>query len=171
MSVITCSCKGTLMGFPSAPSYANIFMAKIELEILKGPYSSKIVTWMRFVDNIFVLWAGTAKELDAFESSINHIHPLLQSSMTKDQDEIFFLNVRVLKKDECLHTTLYTKPADRNNLLRWDSHHSPQTLKGIPRGQFMRARKICSDDIEYHKHKQTLIEKFVAKGTQELGMK
>lgn len=98
------------------------------------------------------------------KKTLNTIHPLLQFTLTKNQQEICFLDVRVIKKGDQVHMTLFTKPTDRNNLLRRDSHHAPQTFKGIPRGQFMRARKICSGDAEYHEHKQILIDKLTSKG-------
>lgn len=139
-------------------------MANVESGILKGPFSKSIVTWMRFVDDIFVLWAGTLNESEEFEKGINMLHPLLQFSMTKSEHEICFLDVQVIKKNQQFHTTLFTKPTDRNSLLRRDSHHAPQTFNGIAKGQFMRARKICSSDAEYQKNKITLTNKFVAKG-------
>lgn len=38
------------------------------------------------------------------------------------------------------------------------------TFKGIPRGQFLRARKICSENEEYSKHQINLTNKFANKG-------
>lgn len=59
-----------------------------------------------------------------------------------------FLRCEKLQADK-LHTTLYSMKTDHNNLLKRDSFHAPQTFKGIPKGQFIRARHICSDDGEY----------------------
>lgn len=58
---------------------------------------------------------------------------------------------------------MYTKDTDKNSLLKRNSFHVPQTFRGIPRGQFMRARRICSTDQEYEK-KNYIINKFEEKG-------
>lgn len=84
--------------------------------------------------------------------------------MTKHEHTVNFLDVCITIEGKALNTTLYTKESDRNNLLRRYSHHAPQTFKGIPKGQFVRARKICLSDAEYHKHKTALVHKFTSKG-------
>ena len=52
----------TSMGTRVAPTYANIFMGKLEQIILsKCPENLKkyIHTWRRFIDDILVIWTGT----------------------------------------------------------------------------------------------------------------
>lgn len=44
------------------------------------------------------------------------------------------------------HNILHCIP---RQLLQRDSFHAPQTFNGIPKGQFIRVRKICSDDNVY----------------------
>lgn len=83
--------------------------------------------------------------------------------MTKSYTEINFLDVKIMKDNGTLQTTLYSKSMDRNNLLRYNSPHA-RFFFGIPRGQFIRARKICSGDYEYEKSKNKLNQKFTTKG-------
>lgn len=49
-------------------------------------------------------------------------------------------------------------------MLQHDYFQTPHTFKGIPKGQIICARKICSEDHEYQKQKMKLVDKFVAKG-------
>lgn len=62
-------------------------------------------------------------------------------SITKSLREITFLDMRVIKNAHKLQTTLFSKPTDRNNVLRPDSYHTPQTFGGILKGEFMQAKK------------------------------
>ena len=46
---------GTAMGTKMVVAFANIFMAKIEREILRLSYKKPLV-WKRFIDDVFSLW-------------------------------------------------------------------------------------------------------------------
>lgn len=91
--------QGTSMGSPVAPSYANVFLSHIESRyVLPGSQSGNILAWLRFVDDIFVLWKGDEKALDEFAESLNKIHPLLTFTITKHKQTVTFLDVEVTKK-------------------------------------------------------------------------
>ena len=48
--------KGTAMGTPMAPNYANIFMGKYEKDLINSYYETKGVkplVWFRYIDDIF----------------------------------------------------------------------------------------------------------------------
>lgn len=70
-----------------------------------GPFSDKIIVWLRFVDNVFVIWMGTEDKLTCFEESINQIHPLLKFPRTKSQTEVYYLDVKIKIIADRLHTT------------------------------------------------------------------
>ena len=44
---------------------------------------------------------------------------------------------------------LYCKPTDRNNFLPFNSAHPYHCKKGLPYGQFLRLRRICSRDEDF----------------------
>lgn len=64
------------------------------------------------MDDVFVLWTGIEKQLDEFTAFLNTIHDLLEFSVTRDPKEICFLDVKVRKDGNKIHTSLYTKPTD-----------------------------------------------------------
>lgn len=68
--------------------------------ILPSQYGVHIKVWYRFVDNIFLLWTSLVKELDEFTTFINSIHKLLEFTVTKDQTEMCFLDVKVTKVND-----------------------------------------------------------------------
>ena len=53
--------QGTAMGTKIAPVYANLFMGRLE-ETLKELGKPHIVLWKRFIDDIFIIWTGSASE-------------------------------------------------------------------------------------------------------------
>ena len=57
---------GTAMGTRVAPTYANIFMKKIDdmLHRIAREFKTKlIIFYKRFIDDIFIIWTGTEEEL------------------------------------------------------------------------------------------------------------
>ena len=46
---------GTSMATKMAPSYASLFMAKLEMDVL-GSYEKHPLIWLRFNDDIFMIW-------------------------------------------------------------------------------------------------------------------
>ena len=51
-----------------------------------------------------------------------------------------------------LYTNLYVRPTEWNNYLPFDSAHLYHCKKGLPYGQFLRIRRICSRVEDYHHH-------------------
>ena len=54
---------GTAMGTKMAVAFANIFMAKIEKEIL-GKSSFKPIFWKRFIDDVISAWDTSKNEIE-----------------------------------------------------------------------------------------------------------
>ena len=55
----------TTMGTKTAVSFANIFMAKIETEIL-SKVISKSTLWKRYIDDLFSLWDMSKPDIETF---------------------------------------------------------------------------------------------------------
>ena len=53
---------GTAMGKKMAVAFANVFMAKIERQILRQS-SKKPLVWKRYIDDVFSLWDTAQKKL------------------------------------------------------------------------------------------------------------
>ena len=62
------------MGSPMAPIYASLFMGKLEKELLEGRYILPSV-WLRFLDDIFMVWNHSLESLHSFIDALNCFHP------------------------------------------------------------------------------------------------
>ena len=73
------------MGTEMDPSYANIFMVRLEKQLLQS-VTPKPLSWLRFIDDIDMKWIHGTETLEAFFETTNSFHPtlglLLMSQMT-----------------------------------------------------------------------------------------
>ena len=83
-------------------------------------------------------------ELNEFVKHLNTVHGTIKFTTESSLTEISFLDTMVQLNDGDISTDLYCKPTDRNNYLPYDSAHPPHCKKGLPYGQFLRLRRICS---------------------------
>ena len=59
------------MGTKMAPSYANIFMGKLERQIIESSID-KPLSWFRFIDDIDMKWIKSEKDLKIFITHANN---------------------------------------------------------------------------------------------------
>ena len=150
-----------------APAYANIFVRKSEkLHIypLLGNFST---FYSQFIDDIFFLWNGTKTELIKFTDDLNQKHLTIKFEFTYARTGITFLNTKLYKNENrTLSTTIYRKPSDRCNFLRYKLAH-PKALKGsIPYRQTLRKKRICSEISEEIRNLKDLKHSLIKRGHQ-----
>ena len=96
--------KGTCMGTPMAPNYANIFMAEFEENML-DEYEKKTgqrpLIWWRYIDDIFCIWTGGKENLQGFiefvqnYSKNKNMKSDIQFTFNQSTEEVNFLDVCV----------------------------------------------------------------------------
>ena len=68
---------GTAMGTKMAVAFANIFMAKIEKEILRQS-TTKPIFWKRFIDDVISMWNTSRDKIEDFLVKSNSFHPTIK---------------------------------------------------------------------------------------------
>ena len=139
------------MGTRVAPSYANIFMNDFKERHVYS-YRLQPVACYRYINDIFCLWQHGEDELEKFTTHLNSVHETIKFTIEKSRTSVSFLDTEVHLDNNHLYTNLYVKPTDRNNYLPFDSAHPYHCKKGLPYGQFLRMRRICSRVEDYHCH-------------------
>jgi hypothetical protein len=128
---------GTAMGTAMAPSYANLFMAELESELLsqstKTPY-----LWYRFIDDIIFIWLHNKDDLLQFVNNANLFHPTIKFTMECSQDKVPFLDLYVMLRDNKIVTRTYHKDTDAHSYLHYKSNHPMHQKSSIPYSQFLR---------------------------------
>ena len=134
------------MGTRMTPSYANLFLTKFETDAFThAPHQSH--TWLRFIDDISMIWTHTEDELRTFITYLNNIHPSIKFTLSHSATSISFLDVKGSRSQfGTVETDLYTKPTDKHQYLLQSSCHPLHTKRAIPFSLALRLRRICSSD-------------------------
>lgn len=59
------------MGAKFVPSMANLFMAKWMKDGIFKDWRPELVSWRRYIDDVFLLWDGDIESLNAFIHYLN----------------------------------------------------------------------------------------------------
>ena len=84
------------MGSPPSPKIADITFHELELKILELQ-SENILFWVRFRDDIFMLFNGTQHDLNLWVKYINNLHPTFKFSFEISPTEITYLDLEIFK--------------------------------------------------------------------------
>ncbi|CAB1320281.1 unnamed protein product, partial [Coregonus sp. 'balchen'] len=78
-----------------------------------------------------------------------------------------YLDLWILKENDTLHTDLYTKPTDRNSLLRVDSMHPLPLKNGLPYSQLCRVKRICGHQSYFDSNAKKMTDTFKMRGYKD----
>ena len=133
--------KGCAMSTICAPTYA----ANFELKCIYPYIKDKTKMFLRFLDDLFMMWTGSEQGLLDFMSDLNKKQSSIKFEFKYSQTKIEFLDVLAYKDhNNMFQTTIYRKQTDRQNYLDARSEH-PKLLKdSIPNSQALRIKRISS---------------------------
>ena len=154
---------GTAMGTRMAPSYANLFMAEFERNLLHLS-NRKPAFYVRFIDDIFIIWEEGIDELRSFFQLANSLHPTIKFTMESSCNKIPFLDVEISLKNGVISTKVFTKPTDRHCYLHFNSFHPAHIKRSIVFSQLLRYKRICSDNATFVLESTKLIHHFLLRG-------
>jgi len=134
--------KGTEMGTRAAPSFANVYMGQLGDKFVYQKERLKyIIDWVRFIDDIFLIWKGSKDSLTAFIGYLNVVVPLITFTHEISCSSVNFLDTKVIKISMSdINTDLYQKPTDTHPYLHWTLAHPPHLKYNIPYSQVLRLR-------------------------------
>ena len=136
---------GTSMGTKMAPSYANIFMGKLEEQLLSSaPY--KPLSWLRFIDDIDIKWNDTEEHFEEFIKHCNSFHHSIKFTYELSSKKISFLDTITTIENGTMTTDLHTKKTDKHQYLSPKSCHPRHCSRSIPYSQALRIKRICSTE-------------------------
>ena len=105
----------------------QIFMDKFETNFLTTQ-NLKLWAWLRYIDEIFFVYAHGEENLHDFISCLNEFHPNVRFTDEYSTDRINFLDVIVEKEKDEFVTYLFCKATDCHQCLHYDSCH-PDHMK------------------------------------------
>jgi len=135
---------GTAIGTKMAPSYANVFMDRLERRLIEN-VEVKPHIWWQYIDNIFIVWTEGEEKLREFFNYLNNAHETIKFICKWSEHEIEFLDVKVLNESGVLETDVFIKPTDSHQYLHHSSCHPGACKRSIPFAQAMHLRRVCSE--------------------------
>ena len=140
---------GTAMGSPMAPAYASLFMGKLEQDFLKSRSLAPSI-WLRFLDDIFMVWDHSIESLHSFIDALNSFHPSIKFTYNISTKTVNFLDVTVSKSENLeFVTNVYVKSTNVHQYVEYSSCHPKSCKNGIPYSQGKRYRRIISNDKKF----------------------
>ena len=77
------------MGSSMAPTYASLFNGKLERDFLER-CTLKPSVWLRFLDDIFMIWDHSLAELEDFMTRLNSFHQTIKFTHTVSDTKVSF---------------------------------------------------------------------------------
>ena len=134
--------QGTAMGTKLAPAYANIFMGKLEHDILsQAPLKPSF--YKRYIDDILIYWPHSELQLNDFLFSMNTFHPSIKFTSEISHERISYLDLNIYKGPNFLSSRkldieTHIKPTNRQAYIHANSYHPPGVSKGVALGEMKR---------------------------------
>ena len=120
--------------------------------------------YKRHIDDVLGASSGTRQDLENFIEFCSIYHPSLKYTFEISESSLSFLDSCLSISDARITTTIHYKPTYAHSYLDYSSSHPPHRKKAIPYGQFLRFRRICSDDDEYVAKSKEMASLFLNRG-------
>ena len=115
--------------------------------------SDKPLVWLRYIDDVFFIWAHGEKELHKFMEDLNNHQSNIKFTYTFSKNCVPFLDLYAqLSGRGELTTNLHIKPTDRHQYLHSTSFHPNHIKRYVICSQALRVSRICSRECDFRKH-------------------
>ena len=140
---------GVAMGTRMGPSYANLFVGYVEHQFFNQFNGPKPELYGRYINDCIGAISSSREELDHFITSVNSFHPALKYTWEISETSLAFLDIKVSISGNVLCISVHYKPTDSHSNLLYSSSHPSHVKNSIPYSQFLRLRRLCSDDSDF----------------------
>ena len=149
--------KGVAMGTKMGPSFANLFLGFVEKNFLEHSL------YIRYIDDIFGLSTMTEDDLRHFIDAFCNFHPAVEFTFDIAK-KVNFLDISLSIESVGISTSVYYKSTDSHLYLDYQSNHSPSCKNAIPYSQFLRLRRLCSNDEDFKVKVNEMSQFFLDRG-------
>ena len=155
---------GVAMGTKMGPSYANLFVGYVEHQFFNQYDGPKPDLYGRYIDDCIGAISSSREELNRFITSVNSFHPPLKYTWEISETSLAFLDIKVSISGNGLCTSVHYKPTDSHSYLLHSSSHPSHVKNSIPYSQFLRLRRLCSDDSDFSNKSEEMCQFFEKRG-------
>ena len=103
----------------------------------------------RYIDDCIGATSFSREDLNEFITAVNSFHPALKYTWEISDTSLAFLDIKLSIEGNGLCTNAHYKPTDSYSYLLYSSSHPSHVKNSIPYSQFLRLRRLCSDDSDF----------------------
>ena len=140
---------GVTMGSRLGPNYACLFVGHEEERILSSYTGIKPDLYKQYMDDVAGAASCSEEDLRQFLEFASSFHPNLEYTWSVSTDKLPLLDIYMKPQANRIATSIYYKATDSHSYLNFSSSHPYSCKSSIPYSQFLRLRKICSDDANF----------------------
>ena len=155
---------GVAMGTKMGPSFACLFVGYLEEKMFAEYIGSPPDLYKRYIDDVFGVSSDSEEELKSFIDFVSSYHPAIKYTFTITNEKLSFLDIECSIYDGQISTSVFYKPTDAHCYLNYDSCHPKSCKDAIPKSQFLRIRRICSDEQDFKRQCEKMTTFFVKRG-------
>ena len=162
---------GTAMGTPCACNYATIVFAYYERTSIIPQFKNNLLLYLRYIDDIFIVWKDLKSDPDAFERFKNELD--IQCNLkwvTEDKSyktNFLDLTIEIDRYTNSFTTRTYQKASNLFLYIPAHSAHPPGLIKGLVYGfleTYWRQNTFRSD---YIKMVKLLFQRLLNRGYED----
>ena len=146
------------------PSFACLFVGYLEERMFSEYIGPVPDLYKRFIDDVFGVSSDSQQDLQSFIDFVSSYHPAIKYTFNITQEKLSFLDIECSIQDGKITTSVFYKPTDAHCYLNYASCHPQACKNAIPKSQFLRLRRICSDDSDFHQQSNKMKSFFVKRG-------
>ena len=120
--------------------------------------------YKRYMDDVAGAASCSEEDLREFLEFASSFHPNLEYTWSISTDKLPFLDIYLKPRDNHVSTSIYYKDTDSHSYLNFSSSHPSSCKSSIPYSQFLRLRKICSENDDFESEANKMETFFVARG-------
>ena len=151
---------GVAMGTRMGPSYANLFLGYVEHQFFNQYNCPKPELYGRYINDCIGAISSSREELNQFITSLNSFHLALKYTWEVSETSLAFLDIKVSISGNVLCTSVHYKPTDSHSYLLYSSSHPSHVKNSIPYSQFLKLRRLCSDDSDFSSKSEEMCQFF-----------
>ena len=120
--------------------------------------------YKRHMDNVAGAALCTEDDLTWFLTFASSYHPKLEYTWLISSVKLPFLDMFLIPCDEGVATSIHHKETDSHSYLNFKSSHPFKCKASMPTSQFLRLRKVCSEEDDFEEAATTMESFFVVRG-------
>ena len=152
------------MGTKMGPSYANLFVGYVGHQFFNQYDGPKPDLYGRYIDDCIGPISSSREKLNRFITSVNSFHPVLKYTWEISETSLAFLDIKVSISGNGLCTSVHYKSTDSHSYLLHSSSYPSHVKNSIPYSQFLRLRRLCSDDSDFFNKSKEMCQFFKKHG-------